>query len=895
MSTPLEKFVRAAKISKLIEVDELSARFVSFRETVKGKAEPGSDAEAKQFAELLVKAKLLTSWQSGQLLRGKKRGFRIGNYKLISLLGKGGMGSVFLAEHEVMSRRVAIKILPQPKFRKASYLGRFQLEAKAVAALDHPNIVRAFDYDTEKIGDVEMNYFIMEYIDGASLGSLIRKRGPMSPIEAVHYLRQAAEGLAHAHDAGLIHRDVKPDNLLVDRQGTVKILDLGLARFVDDDHSLTIEHNDKVVGTTDFLAPEQAVDSHTVDSRADIYALGCTLFFLLTGAPPFNEGAMAERLIAHQTKEPPALKNYRKDVPATLEQLMLKLMAKKADDRPQTAAEVSLLFGNWLSQHLGTNMSMITPPSSVFSGTLSGTQPGSTVQMSQAHGPLSGIGSTTTTSNVFSRERATELILTKPRLSAAIAGTLVCLFLVIGTIAGSLLTSDKTVVASTGDPKPIDTTPEVAAVVAEDTKPSVSNRQQPKSASDTTNSSPTHSTETNPTETMIAKANDKPSVVEPKPAPEPKVTWDPITPAAPQSLIHVGPNGDFTSVRDAILHLRDTMEPVSEDNDADADARPTTVRLAAGETFHENLIIGTGGSNSFPEFVTIESDANNPAKIVGNGKKPVVIAKFVNEVTIRNIVFDCGGAPVGFELAGYLRNVLFENIEIGGFAEAAITGGSLSGVFDRKLIFDGLVIRGSSHDQVGITITTEKRDAAAIQIFNSRFIGPLKTGLTIDGSSKGFLVQHTIFDNITNGVVFTGETIDFTRFQSVGNTFHNVETPLLFAHAPTEQSTKLTINKNLFNNTGPELRIADGFDREKFANAFSDGGWVGENFSTRRAFDNVATDEYRIVQPGGFKIANAKFLSTNPNDPDYLRPNQERLNSSPFGNEPHYVGAVPGK
>ncbi len=227
---------------------------------------------------------LITQWQCDRLLEGKHRGFFLGRYKLLGQIGTGGMSTVYLGEHVLMQRRVAIKVLPSNRVSDTSYLARFHREARAAAALDHPNIVRAYDVDND--GDI--HYMVMEYVDGRDLQQTVKRGGRLGYAAAADYIRQAAEGLAHAHSHGLIHRDVKPANLLVDQKKVVKVLDLGLARFTDDDRaSLTVQYDENVLGTADYLAPEQAVDSHGVDGRADIYSLGCALYFLLTGHPPF--------------------------------------------------------------------------------------------------------------------------------------------------------------------------------------------------------------------------------------------------------------------------------------------------------------------------------------------------------------------------------------------------------------------------------------------------------------------------------------------------------------------------------------------------------------------------------------------------------------------------------
>jgi serine/threonine protein kinase len=279
-------------------------------------------------------------------LAGKHKGFRLGKYKLLGQIGRGGMSSVYLAEHELMRRRVAIKVLPQNRVNDSSYLERFRLEARAVAKLDDPNIVRAYDIDNE--GNI--HYIVMEYVDGQDLHQIVAGQGPLDYDTAADYVAQVANGLQHAHEMGLVHRDIKPANCLVDRHQTVKLLDLGLAKLTEDDQaSLTMANEENVLGTADYLAPEQALDSHSADSRADIYSLGCTLYYLLTGSPPFPEGSISERLLKHQTARPDSIFKTRPDAPPSLVDICETMMAKKPDDRFQTAGEVAHNLKEWLA------------------------------------------------------------------------------------------------------------------------------------------------------------------------------------------------------------------------------------------------------------------------------------------------------------------------------------------------------------------------------------------------------------------------------------------------------------------------------------------------------------------------------------------------------------------
>ncbi len=349
MKLTAESFQAILKQSGLIDADQLEKVFQEIDPDKIDLEDPCAVAQE------LVERGLLTLWQADKLLKGKHKGFVLGKYRLLSLLGKGGMSSVYLAEHLVMRRRVAIKVLPAKRVHDTSYLARFHREAQAVAALDHPNIVRAYDVDQEVDGGTEIHFIVMEYVDGQSLHDLVVTRGAMGYAEAAEVIRQSSNGLQHAHDAGMVHRDIKPGNLLIDSAGTVKILDLGLARFFEDQESesLTIAHEEKVLGTADYIAPEQALDSHKVDLRADIYSLGCTIYFLLTGHPPFTEGTLTQRLMCHQTKEPPPIENDRPDAPQSLMAMIRKMMAKNPDERYQTAAEVAEAFAQWLQQNGG--------------------------------------------------------------------------------------------------------------------------------------------------------------------------------------------------------------------------------------------------------------------------------------------------------------------------------------------------------------------------------------------------------------------------------------------------------------------------------------------------------------------------------------------------------------
>ena len=273
-----------------------------------------TDVAPAQLAKSMIDEGVLTNFQAEQLLLGKWKRFHIGKYKVLEKIGSGGMGQVFLCEHKLMRRRVAVKVLPVNQAKNSSALDRFYREARAVAAVDHPNIVRAYDIDEAD----NLHFLVMEFVDGTNLYELVRKFGPLDVTRACHYIYGTCVGLQHANEMGLIHRDIKPGNILVDRSGIVKLLDLGLARFFNDDEDqLTKQYDENVLGTADYLAPEQAIDSHTVDIRADIYSLGGTFYFILTGQAPFPDGSIAQKLLWHQSRQPTEIQSIRPDVSHT--------------------------------------------------------------------------------------------------------------------------------------------------------------------------------------------------------------------------------------------------------------------------------------------------------------------------------------------------------------------------------------------------------------------------------------------------------------------------------------------------------------------------------------------------------------------------------------------------
>jgi eukaryotic-like serine/threonine-protein kinase len=292
-------------------------------------------------AEELVQRGWLTVYQAKQLMAGKGAQLVLDQYILLDLLGRGGMGDVFKARQWRIKREVAIKLIRRDAMASPSTLERFQREAVTAAKLAHPNVITVFDSNTAN----GVPFLVMEFIEGMDLAQRVEKQGRLPIAQACDYVRQAALGLHHAHEQGLVHRDIKPHNLMLTKHGVVKVMDLGLARTVQTAEEMAADGGltgtGVLMGTADYLAPEQAQDAKRVDIRADIYSLGCTLYHLLAGEPPFAGGTLANKITAHMYAEPRAIETLRPDVPTGLVTVLRRMMAKKPAQRYATPAEVA--------------------------------------------------------------------------------------------------------------------------------------------------------------------------------------------------------------------------------------------------------------------------------------------------------------------------------------------------------------------------------------------------------------------------------------------------------------------------------------------------------------------------------------------------------------------------
>jgi eukaryotic-like serine/threonine-protein kinase len=296
--------------------------------------------DTQEIARELNKRGWLTGFQIKEIFRGRGKALGVGPYRILDLVGEGGMGRVFRALHTRLGREVALKVIRREKLANPLTVRRFRQEIQAVAHLSHPNVVLAFDAD-EAGGD---HYLAMEYVDGVDLTKLVRERGPLPVSVACDYVRQAALGLQHAYERGLVHRDVKPSNMIAAKNGQVKVLDLGLAMLNEapgGENATRVTQEGFVIGTPDFLAPEQAQNPLHVDTRADIYALGATLYYLLTGKVPYEGANPTEKLMKHVSEPPPSLLRRVPTAPPQLDQLIKWMMAKDPKARPQTPLQAA--------------------------------------------------------------------------------------------------------------------------------------------------------------------------------------------------------------------------------------------------------------------------------------------------------------------------------------------------------------------------------------------------------------------------------------------------------------------------------------------------------------------------------------------------------------------------
>jgi serine/threonine protein kinase len=337
--------------SKLLSLDDAKAMYSRWQAEAKGAAN-----DVGQFARWMVANHYVTDYQATMLARGHAEGFFLNQYKILDRIGRGRMAGVYRAVHQ-LGGMVAIKVLPPSKARDPQLLARFQREANLALRLKHPNVVRTFQ-TSETNG---LHYLVMEHLEGETLEEVLKRRGQLSVAEAVRVVYQALLGLQHLHEQGLVHRDLKPANLMLvpppapesTLRCTVKILDIGLGRALFDEtistraNDPTLTSEGALLGTPDYMAPEQARDARSVDIRSDIYSLGCVLYHCLAGQPPFPDTNVISQMIRHATEPPPPLKQFNAALPDGLQQVVNWMLAKSPSQRyptPGRAAQALYAF-----------------------------------------------------------------------------------------------------------------------------------------------------------------------------------------------------------------------------------------------------------------------------------------------------------------------------------------------------------------------------------------------------------------------------------------------------------------------------------------------------------------------------------------------------------------------
>jgi len=332
-----EGFLAALRISGIIDSEHLA--------TLEKHPRIVQAADAKALAHGLVECGALTKFQAIEIYQNRPKGLLFGNYVVLDRIGAGGMGQVFKARHRGMDRIVALKVLADSVVDSAEAIKRFQREVRAAAKLIHPNIVTAFDAGRQD----GRHFLVMEFVAGNDLSAVVKRDGPLPIDKVISYIAQAARGLAFAHSKGVVHRDIKPGNLLLDAEGVIRILDMGLARFEADPcagaASEALTQTGAVMGTVDYMAPEQAFDTSKADAKADVYSLGCTLYRLATGKNLFAGDTLVQKILAHREHPIPTLVASCPQTPPQLDALYQRMVAKRPEQRPTMSELVVELAG----------------------------------------------------------------------------------------------------------------------------------------------------------------------------------------------------------------------------------------------------------------------------------------------------------------------------------------------------------------------------------------------------------------------------------------------------------------------------------------------------------------------------------------------------------------------
>jgi serine/threonine protein kinase len=875
-----DTFFRCLQRSGLVSEDRVASLLVEL-------GKEGVDVGQPQaIAAALVRNGTLTQWQAKELLRGKHRGFILGKYRLLSVLARGGTSTVYLAEHSLMRRRCAIKVLPKTNLRDPVDLARFHRETRVVAGLEHTNIVRAYDVDKALDGKTEVHLFVMEFVDGDSLHDRVAHMGPMPPLEAANYIRQAADGLAYAHSCGIVHGNVKPANLLVARGDVIKILDLGLAKLFNDVTQAPIEKQ-RVSRSADFLAPEQFVKGALVDRRTDIYSLGCTFYFLLAGQPPFPGGTPRQPL-SPSTKQPVSIREIRDDVPADLTEILSRMTARQPADRYRTADEVSDELRKSLVKHadpkwLRQNPAVLNSPDALEKSTAHGSTDAKTPSPPTARASAANrTGSTSAGPNDSS-----------PKSS--------------GSASSEVRTA-----------RPSDASMAAKGSTASErsTPPPTSSRSRPTTAGiDVLKVLRIDQHDSSVIDTVIGRHRRKPWILRVRPklsleiialvltsavavigglvwygSREKDVPVHPIEQqavkqaavpqpaAAPAPIrrqidgdIRVGPRGHFKTIGEAIDFVRESY--AHDVLFSPTTAKPRTIKVSGWHTYPERIDIDNSDFH-FPKALRIVCDDPVPAILAPPDPQPVVRLHGVERFTLEGFEIDANGKKAAIELSGYLVGTKLRNLEIGGDCDTTILVRGAMGLerAQSRCVLDHLVLRRRRPGGTGVRFEQGINPSSNLTITSCRLFGPFESAIAFNGPAVGVAVRESIITRASVGILFERDGLAVKDLAIVNNTFHKLDRGIVFRDAPPGPAIDLIVQRNLFDAVAnAEMFVERGSDRAGLLARFAKGAITG-NWTSRKVDKPLPEGQIDLFASGGQTGAAFKFQTNDQDDARFLTP-----------------------
>ncbi|HEV3302350.1 MAG TPA: protein kinase [Planctomycetaceae bacterium] len=874
-----DTFFRCLQRSALVSEDRVASLVVEL-------GKEGVDVGQPQaIAAALVRNGTLTQWQAKELLRGKHRGFILGKYRLLSVLARGGTSTVYLAEHSLMRRRCAIKVLPKTNLRGAVDPARFQRETRVVAALEHTNIVRAYDVDKALDGKNEVHLFVMEFVDGDSLQDRVAHMGPMPPLEAANYIRQAADGLAYAHSCGVVHGNVKPANLLVARGDIIKILDLGLAKLFNDVTPAPIE-KEQALATANFLAPEQFVKGGTVDRRTDIYSLGCTFHFLLAGLPPFPGGTPRQTLISPSTKQPVSIREIRDDVPADLAEILSRMMARQPADRYRTADEVSDELRKSLVKHadpkwLRQNPAVLSSPNALEKRTANRSTDAKTPSpVSAAPSAAIRTGSTSAEpSDSSSKSNASPSNGARPSEASTA--------LVKGSTPSERSTPPPTSAKSRATTVGIDVlkvlridqhdSSVIDTVIGRRRRKPWFLRVRPKLSLEII-------------ALVLASAvaavgglvwygsREKDLPVHPIEQKSAKLAAVPGPAAAPAPTrplidgdIRVGPRGHFKTIGEAIDFVRESY--AHDVLFSTSTGKPRAIKVAGWHTYPERIDIDNSDFH-FPKALRIICDDPVPAILAPPDHEPVVRLHGVERFSLDGFEIDAAGKKAAIDLSGYLVGTRLRNLEIGGDCDTSILVHGAMGLErpESRCILDHLVLRRRRPGGTGVRFEQGINPSSNLTITGCRLFGPFESAIAFNGPAVGIAVRESIISRASVGILFERDGLAVKDLAIVNNTFHKLDRGIVFRDTPPGPTIDLTVQRNLFDAVAnSEMFVERGSDRAGLLARFPKGAITG-NWTSRKVDTPLPDGQIDLFASGGQTGAALKFQTNDQDDARFLAP-----------------------